>query len=395
MNSFGLNSAALNAGVNASVLGAALLAAVGTLTAAPLRTALLPDPVVISSGAQLDALGVRMCLGAAKTAAATALSADGVIAITSSAESRATSKMTARYTDVYATIGSSFAVDGTRVLIGAAASAGTSAMTAEGQRTAYFFTYLPAASAGSADGSVKRSGQATTDRDGYVAPINATTGFSANGLRTANGLADMGIAGSFIPADALKTHGGRARLGVSSNLDALASTDGAFSRWGSNFTATPLHTHNAGAQLVARTTLDVPPIATTQAFITRVTTVIDFFADGRLALRGAASPASMSRFTSAERLAQLGSASAVTQNDLLAAPWVYRPAFADIPASGWLTASGTRAASGQAVLAVTVGFTADPIANPGTLAPASRSVRVPADPRSMRIPYENRTMRAT
>lgn len=396
MNSFGLNSAALNAGVANYVLGAALLVAAGSINATPTRTT-YADQIAVATTAQITANPLRTANGIA-VPVQTVFSpyADGVIAITASAAGEASSGLSARYTDAYAPAAWSGSATGQIIRPGTGSTSFSLSASVLAVRIAMLEATSVASAGGSyADASVRRSGQGTTERDGYVKPFGTVAGFTAGGVRTALAVASIEGAGDLVAADSIKSHGGRATVSAKMTVSALPASDVAYSPLIATFTARARHTHAARASIAVKLGTSAIPQLGTQGRAQPVETVSDFIADGRLAHRSTADLGARLSIVANCRLAEQGRGTSYASFGTDAAPWIYRAASASTDLAGAFSAIGTRTCFGAATAESEIGLTAIGIANPATPAPSSRTMRIQASSRLMSIPYQNRTMRAT
>jgi hypothetical protein len=377
VNFFGINSAPVNGSAFVVVLGAALIAGSSGAQAVPTNTT--PGAAnTVTVTANVTATGVRNVFGGGQSSTVSTSIAQWVLATTASAGIRVTAEARATNTDAYGIATSSGAATGTKVLPGAASGSAYSGATASGDRTAGTPALAIVTAWTAADASVKRSGQTTTERDGYAfVPMTAIV--TAGGEKTTLGTA-IGNAYVTATADATKIHGGQAAVVCSLTITATGANDTAVASTTSTVTAKPTLTMFSAA--TASSTAVVPPVDSVVSrsggmCVATGTSVMT--AGGRLALQGAGATSFASSATANGRLALQGAA---------------RPT-ASSAATAY--ANVTRFAESRSALVATsltaAGIVADAIANPATPAPFNRTMRVAAESRAMRVAYENRTMR--
>lgn len=395
MNSFGLNSAALNGGISKFVMAGALLAATAAFAADAERiTYGIAQPV--ASVSTFEAEGTRTALSGAQSDASAVITANGVIAITTSARVNVTSSFKAAHT--LARAGVSFEGGASAHIIkgGAARFDSSWTATAQADRTAYALYAEGAATShfSRADASVQRSGQQTRECDGYTLPATTSAGFAAAGQRIALSFAVFEIAAEAAPGKATQIHGAGARFECALSADALAASDQAYAGGTSDMSAIAAIMHSAVVEL-SESCSDFAAEAVAMRFATPapIEARSAFTAEARIAQIGAAAMVGSMHIVAVGRMAELGAASTHFTSGAAAAPWVYRPSAATCGIVWSAQAEGHYLIYADATIEAHTKFSALAIANPTTRAPASRTMRVPAQNRSMRVPYQNRTMR--
>jgi hypothetical protein len=386
-----LNSARLDGSVAQFALGAALLAAGGTLTVNPVN--ITPGSATFSTTSTAQASGVRNVFGAATTAGASGFSADGVIAITSGANLTGVSRLAAAYTDAYGSTASSLTANATKIQGAIATMAGTATLSGDAVRMAGTNVAFQVASTFYPDPGIKRSGSNTIEREGPPVALAGKLTFSPDCLRTAYAGAigeSTGTLGAPMPQ---LIQGARANLTVTFTSSALAALDGAYSAGVSTFTAKGIVAANGQATLASTSALIAAPNNITPAGVARASITGNLSGDPRTALLAQATTESASRLWAWARLAALGSGASYATSDMQAAPWVYRAASAQINAAGSFDATGTCIQSGAALASARATLTASAITNPATPAAPERCMRVMAQPRRMQIQLQPRTMR--
>lgn len=393
MNSFGLNRAAINGGVQNTILAGALFSVVGTATAIGTVTQ-FAGQIAFPISCQFQADGIRTAQGAvAPVNISLNVSASWALATTAAATFTVRSSGLASYTEAYMASALTVSAAGQIIRLGAAQSstsftaAAIPLLTAGGQAASSITSSLMA------DASVKRSGSNTTERDGY-ATLATSSSFTAAGVKVATGAAAADIIFSAV-ADGIKTHAGAAVMAGKFSVNAVGASDGAISKMSSGFTAKATLYAAGKAQFdssffaQAIGTINVP------GRMASIEVSGTLSAEGRLAVRGAATFDASSGFTADFRLAALGQATSQSTSGMYAAPWIYRQANVTTSFSSDFAAGGTRTCFGAASITVKGRFIADAITNPAVLAPPGRTMRVPVEDRAMSVPYEPRTMTVT
>lgn len=395
MNSFGLNSSALNAGVANFVLGAALMSAGGSLAATATRTTYV-EPVAIATTLNIQADGLRTAKASVEPVVIKLDAfADAVIPVSASAKANLVAQFSATYNDAYSPAKLTATAAATKIQGAAANAPSTLSVTVGAVRSAMLESTGRASLAVFADASVKRAGKTTFEHDAWPAPVTSTVRFTADGVRTA--LAQAVGTGSLDVAvgEATKIHGASAAMLSTLSIYAVPASDVAHAAMSSRFTGVASHINAAKASATSTLSVSATARAGIPARVAPVATTFDFSASARLAERGAADLRINFGTLAICRLAEQGKATAASTFATEAAPWTYRACSAQGDLAGFATAQATRICLAAATSTTTIRLTAAAIANPSTPAPASRSMRVQAESRLMRIPFENRTMRAT
>ncbi|MDQ1817304.1 hypothetical protein RBA41_28760 [Massilia sp. CCM 9210] len=392
MNSFGLNSAAVNGSASRAVFGEALFSATGSLAADATRTQ-YGGAVATGWAAGEDAGGVRMAMGAAMVRPEFYASAEWVLATTAGAISYAVLTARAAHTEVLFTAAFGFAAGGTTIRPGVAGAAAAFTAHADPLVTiGYAATGISTLSV-YAEASVKRSGQGTTERDGYA---SATSGLTviATAMRTAMGVAAT-LASFSASTDSVKIHAGGAIMASTLGILAVGSSDGCRAEFTSSLSAQPTLTHPGQADFASGLRATAVPTVTIQGEAQLVLIVSGCTADARLALQGAADFLLAGTLSADSRLALQGAATMAGLAHLAPAPWVYRMAEAPAYLAGSLIADGVRICMGEAKASMVFGANAEPATNAAVAAPSSRTMHITREIRSTRTPFERRTMRAT
>lgn len=390
MNVFGLNSATLNGSTYAVVFGAALALAGASIQAAPTNTRPGATPIV-SVTATVQASGVRNVLPSALASALSTGSGEGVYATTSSALGVSTGTLRATATAALALPKATNTAAGTIIRPGAATGPSTSSGTATGLLIAGHRVEHLIGVRIYADPSVKRSGQTTTERDGFAIADQVVT-VTALAERLPRGYVDHT---TFATATALATQivGGNAVIECACTITALAAHDVAAAVTYSTGMANPTLYAMADAVASSGAVGNVGSTVTQQGVCNPVVIQSAATAAERLAQRGAALYLTTAGIEAAPRLAILGEARAQLVTDITAFANAYRyaGALADLVQSTY--ANGTRVCMGEVSLLIGLKARAAGMANPAVPAPFERSMRVARDDRAQRVPPENRTMR--
>ena len=244
MSFYGLNRAALNAGVSGFIAGAAVLAASSVASAQGIRT-VFPDVNVaasavvsfgpndpryaklgaceIAAGAELLASGTRVTSTTATAAVGSSVSAIAGLLQLHSANIGVTSRLLPSYTDAY--IGGSTELQATVTLIqaGRASISGLVTATAEPLVDVGFAGNISVQSVVDADARIKFSGASGYWVDGYARPT-ATVVFSPGGVRFALPTAHS-LTSSSAASTCVHQQSGRSDVEVTSTLDALGTAE--------------------------------------------------------------------------------------------------------------------------------------------------------------------------
>lgn len=391
MNSFGLNSAAVNGTASRVVLGAASFAAGGTLTADATRTQ-YGGAAAIGGLAPKDAAGVRTAMGEALFRPEFYASAEWVLATTAGAVSYAIFTARAAHTEVLWSATFVSNAKGAIIRPGAAIATAAFVPSADPLVTIGYAATCQSTFSLYAEAGVRRSGQSTTERDGHASGASTFT-LTAAAVRTAMGVAAT-VASFNATTDSLKIHAGAATMASALVVFAAGSSDGCRAEFTSAFSALPTLTQPGQADFVARLICSATPTVTIQGAAEPLLIEFGCVADGRLALQGAGEFASTGVLSADSRLALQGRATMVGLAHLAPVPGVYRMAEASANLTSSLVADGVRIRMGQATAALSFVASAEPVTNAAIPAPVSRTAYVPRSIRSARIPSELRTMRA-
>ncbi|MFB9244943.1 hypothetical protein [Massilia antarctica] len=392
MNSFGINSAAVNGSASRVVPGEALFSASGALAADATRTQ-YGGAVVTGRVTGKDAGALRIAMGAALVRPEFYASAEWVLATTAGATSYSALTARAAHTEVLCTATVDVTASGTIIRPGVAA--GTAAFTARADplvTIGYAATGIGTLSV-YVEAGVRRNGQGTTERDGYA---SATSGLTATAAATRTALAVAATFASFSAStDSVKIHAGSAIMASTLGILAVGSSDGCRAEFTSSLSAQPTLIQPAQADFASGLRAMATPTVTIQGEAQLVLIASGCTADARLALQGGADFPMAGTLSADCRLALQGAAVMAGLAHLAPAPWAYRMADAPAYLAGSLIADGVRICMGQAMGAMVFGAYAEPATNAAVAAPASRTMHIPREIRSARTPFERRTMRAT
>lgn len=369
MGFYTLNRAAINAGVVSFVAGAAMLVSSSTVEANATRMVFPEASVVLGSNVQ--ATGTRNVLGGAGFVTEVGVSAFPALLQLEYADIHSSSAFKATYTEAWLNHSSQFDSNGTIIRPGSGVMSSVLATAAEPLVNVGFFSTIYCTSFASADASVKRNGQSTTERDGYAIQ-GIISNFVADGLRTALPHAPWTVSSSLI-ADAIKTHGGAADMVGKLTISAIASTDRAQSNFLGDMVATPTHIHAGESLGVSGGFVYADPVVIIPGSAQEMVGVIEVTATGRLALLGQADLVGSGEMLVAGTRVHLGYSTSVALLDA-SAQWALL-------------------IDGEAVVVGNSGMTALPYTNAEAPDPESRTMRRVAVDRVVRRPYVNRDMR--
>ena len=369
MSFYGLNRAALNAGVASFVAGAALVVATSTVEASSTRIVLPSSTVAIGSNAQ--ATGVRNVFGGAGFVTEASGSAFPALLQLQYSDIHVSSQLKATYTNVWAQLGSDFQ--------------GTSYITRPGAGTAHsslstlaapyvdvgFASQIAVSSFATADASVQRDGFTTVDRDGYARTVFSSD-LSANGLRTALPTVEI-VVESYAASTALKTHGGEASIASFLEVSAIASTDMAISFAVSEMTANALLTQYGSGSSSFAFELTAVPTRKTEGAANLIEATGNMQANARLALLGTSFFIGLSN----------GSANGT----------IIKPASSNIFAVSSSSANGTYLRLGKANFTVVSAMSGTGYTNIEAPDPDNRTMRRQYVDRVMRRPFVDRVLR--
>ncbi|MDQ1817237.1 hypothetical protein RBA41_28425 [Massilia sp. CCM 9210] len=392
MNSFGLNSAAVNGNATRVVLGAALFAAAGSLTANATRTQ-FAGAVATGGSAGKGAGGVRIAMGAALIRPEFYASAEWVLATTAGATSYASLTARAAHTEALCSTTFGFVAGGTIIRPGVAAGAATFITSADPLVTIGYAATGVSTFSLYAEAGVRRNGQSTTEREGRASAIFGLTA-NAAALRTAMGVAAT-VASFNASTDSVKIHGGGATMVSSLGVLAAGSSDGCRVEFTSSLSAQPTLTQPGQAEFTSSLQIAAVPMVTIEGAAQPVLFESGCTADGRLALQGAANFRCTATLYAQGRLALQGVATLAGLACLTSAPGAYRMGEAPAYLTSALLADGVRIRMGAATALMAFAVHAEPATNAAVPAPARRTTRVQRVIRSARIPTDLRTMRAT
>lgn len=369
MSFYSLNRAAINAGVSSFIAGAALLVASSAVEATAYKE--VPGGATFSSVSDAQVSGVRNVLGGGSFVSEVGLSAFPALLQLQSATIVATGQLKATYTNSWINPTSELSGSGTVIRPGSGIAESVWTLYADPLVEVGYSSNLIGTSQASADASVQRNGQTTTERDGYAVQ-HISSGFTADGLRTAL-VYVLASGSSEYTADGTKIHGGGAYLAGVLSVGAIASTDSAKSYGISDFSALPELTQAGGAVLNFIGSLSADPVLFRPGQANVMAGVAGMSAAGRLALMGASGATLQTFLNASGTRVHLGFASSSGASTSLAQWSVMRTASADLV--------------GQS------GFVADGFTNAETPDPESRTMRRAFVDRTMRRPFVDRVMR--
>lgn len=369
MSFYGLNRAAINAGVASFVAGAALLAASSTVEASATRVVLPEASVTFNSNVAVT--GVRNCFGSAGFVTEVTGTAFPALLQLQFADIHVISGLKATYTNAWAHQTSVLEADGFITRPGASNATGHFEASAVPLVDVGFASNLVVTSSASADASVQRNGQTTVERDGYANQVIQSS-FTVEGLKTALGYADT-LVSSECSAVPIKIHGGSVEFTNLFTVSVVASTDMAISNAVSDFTANSLLTQSGQAKAEFISFLVSDPTVVKPAQVDEMAVVSDGWAIPRLGILAQANSVALSSSGAAGFIMKLGSAESV--------------------ATSFGTAQWSILVEGAAVIANQSNMTALPYTNAEAADPPNRTMRRIGVGRVMRRPFVDRVMR--
>lgn len=369
MSFYGLNRAAINAGVASFVAGAALLAASSTVEASATRVVLPETSVICSSDVAVT--GVRTCLGSVGFVTEVTGSAFPALLQLQFADIHITSGLKATYTNAWAHQTSVLEADGFITRPGAINATGHFEASAVPLLGVGFVSNLEVTSSASADASVQRDGQTTVERDGYAKQVIQSS-FTVEGLKTA-----LGYAGTLVSSECsavpIKIHGGSVEFTNLFTVSVVASTDMAISESFSTFSADGLLTQSGQAAAEFDFSLVSAPTVIRPGQVDEIVVVSDGWAIPRLGVLAQANSVALSSSGADGFIIKLGSA--------------------DSAVTSFGTAQWSILVDGAAVIANQSNMTALPYTNAEAADPPNRTMRRIGVDRVMRRPFVDRVMR--
>ena len=390
MNFSRVNGAVVNGAALVAVLSSALAVGIGTAWAG--ATIIRPAQSAYGITVTTQAIGVREVRGTATVMPSVVCSAEWSIAKDAGAMIRVTAVARASYSDVTAVVASSGAANGTLIQGALSKANAASTATAKADRKAGAEAVAVSTFLSDVSTSIKRSGQSTTEREGFVSGITYIT-VTALGEKT---MLSYAVGGATSAGTATSTHqqGGMAVVSINSLATALGASDTAYSTTYTNATAKPTHTQLVEeAKASTSCSVTVPASRVERPGAALFVTGASATADGRIATLAYATGMASSMGAAAGRLALQGQAFGASTNDGHATSTATRPAAASGVVIAEVIAMGTRTCMGESAYLVKFSPRVDAISNPAIPAPFARTMRVPAEDRAMRVPYENREMR--
>lgn len=369
MSFYGLNRAAINAGVASFVAGAALLAASSTVEASATRVVLPEAPITCSSNVAVT--GDRNCFGSVGFVTEGTGSAFPALLQLQFADIHITSGLKATYTNVWAHQTSVLEADGFITRPGAGNATGHFEASALPLVDVGFASNLVVTSSASADASVKRNGQTTVERDGYAKQVIQSS-FTVEGLKTALGYAFPSVS-SDCNAVPTKIHGGAVEFTNLFAVSVVASTDMAISKAVSDFTADSWLTQPGQAKADFISSLVSDPTVVRPGQVDEMAGVSDGWAIPRLGVLAQANSVVLSSSEAAGFIMKLGSVESA--------------------ATSFGTAQWSILVEGAAVIANQSNMTALPYTNAEAADPPNRTMRRIGVDRAMRRPFVDRVMR--
>lgn len=369
MSFYGLNRAAINAGVASFVAGAALLAASSTVEASATRVVLPEASVICSSNVAVT--GVRNCSGSVGFVTEVTGSAFPALLQLQFADIHITSGLKATYTNAWARQTSLLGATGFITRPGASSAIGHFEASAVPLVDVGFASNLVSTSFATADASVKRNGQTTVERDGYAKQAIQSS-FYVNGLKTALGYAYPSVS-SDCNAVPTKIHGGAVEFTNSFAVSVVASTDMAISKTVSTFSADGLLTQSGQATAEFVSSLVSVPTVVKPAQADEMLGLSDGWAIPRLGILAQANSVALSSSEADGFIMKLGFAEAVVTSSSNA-QWALL-----IEAEATIQSQST--------------MTALPYTNAEAADPPNRTMRRIGVDRSMRRPFVDRVMR--
>ena len=369
MSFYGLNRAAINAGVASFVAGAALLAASSTVEASATRIVLPEASVICSSNVAVT--GVRNCLGSAGFVTEVTGSAFPALLQLQFADIHITSSLKATYTNAWAHQTSILEADGFITRPGAGNAIGHFEASAVPLVDVGFASNLVGTSSASADASVQRNGQTTVERDGYAKQVIQSS-FTAEGLKTALGYANT-LGSSECSAVPIKIHGGSVEFANLFTVSVVASTDMAISEVFSAFSADSLLTQSgqAAAEFISSLVSDPTVIKPAQA--DEMVGLCEGWAIPRLGILAQANSVALSFSEAYGHIIKLG--------------------FAESSAGLSASAQWALLIESDATIQVQSSMSALPYTNAEAADPPNRTMRRIGVDRVMRRPFVDRVMR--
>ena len=369
MSFYGLNRAAINAGVASFVAGAALLAATSTVEASATRVVLPEASVICNSNVAVT--GVRNCFGSAGFVTEATGSAFPALLQLQFADIHITSSLKATYTNAWAHQTSILEADGFITRPGASNAIGHFEASAVPLVDVGFASNLVVTSSASADASVKRNGQTTVERDGYAKQV-IQSAFTVEGLKTALGYANTSVS-SECSAVPIKIHGGSVEFANLFTVSVVASTDMAISKAISVFTADSLLTQSGQAAAEFVSSLVSDPTAVRPGQADEMAAVSDAWAIPRLGI--------------------LAQANSVALSSSEANGFIMKLGFAETVVTLSASAQWALLIEAEATIQSQSNMTALPYTNAEAADPPNRTMRRIGVDRVMRRPYVDRVMR--
>lgn len=369
MSFYGLNRAAINAGVASFVAGAALLVASSTVEASATRVVLPEASVICSSNVAVT--GVRNCLGSAGFVTEVTGSAFPALLQLQFADIHITSGLKATYTNAWAHQTSVLEVDGFITRPGAGDATGHFETFAVPLVDVGFASNLIVTSSASADASVQRSGQTTVERDGYAKQVIKSS-FYVNGLKTALGYAYPSVS-SDCAAVPTKIHGGAVEFANLFTVSVVASTDMAISESFSTFSADGLLTQSGQAAADFVFSLVSNPTVIRPGQVDEIAVVSDGWAIPRLGV--------------------LAQANSVALSSSEADGFIMKLGFAEAVVTSSSNAQWALLVEAEATIQSQSNMTALPYTNAEAADPPNRTMRRIGVDRVMRRPFVDRVMR--
>lgn len=369
MSFYGLNRAAINAGVVSFVAGAALLTASSTVEAGATRIVLPEASVTFNSDVAVT--GVRNCLGSAGFVTEVTGSAFPALLQLQFADIYATGGLKATYTNAWAHQTSVLEADGFITRPGASNATGHFEAFAVPLVDVGFASSLEVTSSASADASVQRNGQTTVERDGYAKQVIQSS-FTVEGLKTALGYANT-LVSSECSAVPIKIHGGSVEFANLFTVSVVASTDMAISKAVSDFTAHSLLTQSGQASTDFLSYTSATPTAVRPGVVNEMAGVSDTWAIPRLGILAQSNTAINSSCTASGLIVKLG--------------------FVDFLGTSVATSKGGLLVESGAQIETVSSFSALPYTNAEAPDPLNRTMRRIGVDRAMRRPFVDRVMR--
>lgn len=369
MSFYGLNRAAINAGVASFVAGAALLAASSTVEASATRIVLPEASVICSSNVAVT--GARNCFGSVGFVTEATGSAFPALLQLQFAGIHITSSLKATCTNAWAHQTSVLEADGFITRPGAGNATGHFEAFAVPLVDVGFASNLVATSSASADASVQRNGQTAVERDGYANQVIQSS-FTVEGLKTALGYADM-LVSSECSAVPIKIHGGSVEFTNLFTVSVVASTDMAISKAVSDFTADSLLTQSGQAKTDFISSLVSDPTVVRPGQVDEIMVVSDGWAIPRLGV--------------------LAQANSVVLSSSEANGFIMKLGFAEAVVTSFASAQWALLIEAEATIQSQSNMTALPYTNAEAADPPNRTMRRVGVDKVMRRPFVDRVMR--